>query len=90
MGGWCPVCSQPLSSMTTGGKGLCEFHGWQFANYGGKVFEFSAWVRVFAPNREAAQRKIEETNNLIESNRRDVELSLEDSPAIDVTDDWDQ
>lgn len=31
--GYCPRCGEPLSAMTTGGRGYCETHGWQYAEW---------------------------------------------------------
>lgn len=31
--GYCPVCAQPLTGLTVAGRGYCEQHGWQWADW---------------------------------------------------------
>jgi hypothetical protein len=31
--GYCPECGEPLSAMMFDAKGLCEIHGWVYANW---------------------------------------------------------
>lgn len=31
--GYCPRCGEPLAAMTTGARGYCETHGWQYADW---------------------------------------------------------
>lgn len=86
--GWCPLCSSLLTGLTTGGRGLCEKHGWQDANYEGHVWQYSAYVTVFAPTQKSAERKLEEIQNLIVDDRADAFLSIEDGEPVETTDEW--
>jgi hypothetical protein len=31
--GYCPVCAKPLTGLTVAGRGYCETHGWQWAEW---------------------------------------------------------
>lgn len=86
--GWCPVCSVLMEGLTTDGHGVCEIHGRQAANYEGHVWEFSAWVTVFAPTEQAAKTKLDEVQGTIDLSRADVRLSIDDGQPTEVTEDW--
>ena len=31
--GYCPLCGDPLDGLTISGRGVCDLHGWQWAEW---------------------------------------------------------